>query len=153
MDDRAELIAEITEDLVAQLRLVGPTPTVSERLRDDEVRAQVTGEQSGQNWKAMLAAQSRPDSTRGPRPSATLDHVILGHLEYLAGLGIEPNRWVKDPDQVVTDDGCEMVAEAVAAARRELIDQGIEPGHLRLPMSRRAVRQIWDRRRSIRLQD
>ncbi|EBA02203.1 hypothetical protein RB2150_15945 [Rhodobacterales bacterium HTCC2150] len=140
MLDRDELIREVADHLVHQIQLIGPTPTVSERLRDNAIQAQETGEPTGKNWQKMLADKSRNDSKRGPRSSATLDHVVLEHLDYLDGLGIKPNLWAEKTD------GSEIVAEAMVIARRELIDQGRKPGHARLPMTQRAVREIWDRR-------
>ena len=41
MLDRDELIREVADHLVHQIQLIGPTPTVSERLRDNAIQAQV----------------------------------------------------------------------------------------------------------------
>jgi hypothetical protein len=148
MVDRDELIREIADHLVEQVQLVGPTPKVSERLADAEDQSRETGEISGGNWKALLEAKSRPDSQRGPRPSATMDWVVIEHLEFLNSFGknldIEPNRWDME------NDGCGIVAEAMNIARQELIARGKEPNHVRLPLTHKAVRKIWDRRRKLK---
>jgi hypothetical protein len=138
MIDRAELIREVADHLFYQ-QIVGPTPTKFERLKDAVDLATEVGETITPEQAAVYSNMSRSDGKVGPRPSVTMDWVVVEHLNYLRTQGIEPNRRSDE------DDGCEILAEAMRIASLELTEWDKKSDHTRLPLTDEAVRKIWDR--------